>query len=170
VAAIARDAGVSRGAFYSQFSNLEELLGVVLSDTAARLAEPSPEGDAASAGTARERARAALTRLVGHVAARSAFYTAASTWKTSSVVHEATRDAYAAQVRTLIEAVRETAPHRLGMPTEEQFDFAATFVAGGLIAALSAWLRTNRATPSATLVEELLALLPEWLVADEVTE
>jgi hypothetical protein len=68
-----------------------------------------------------------------------------------------------------IYSVRESAPEDPRVPPQDHTAFAATFVAGGLIAALTAWLRTNRSAPSATLVGQLLGLLPEWLVSDEAT-
>jgi 8-hydroxy-5-deazaflavin:NADPH oxidoreductase len=170
VAAIARDAGVSRSAFYTQFSGLEELLSVLLTEAAQRIGpEALTPGASKGFGSRRSMVRTSLFRLVAHVDARATFYTAALGWKMSWGVHDAAQTAYAEQVRRLISAVRESAPADPPLPPSAATDQAATFVAGGLLTAVTAWLRAGRATPRETLVDQLLELLPGWLTSDETT-
>jgi AcrR family transcriptional regulator len=166
VSAIARDAGVSRSVFYIHFSGLEELLSAVLTQTA--MSDESDLDPTDNRMSPRQATVASLTQLVHHVEARAAFYTAALEWKTTFGVHDVTVTGYARRIRELTASIRRSSPHG-SIPPEETTDLAATFVAGGLSAALTAWLRTNRATPSTSLVEELLGSLPAWLVTDEIT-
>lgn len=170
VAAIARDAGVSRSAFYTQFSGLEELLSAALAEAAQQIGpeDPAP-GASKSLGSRRSMIRASLSRLVAHVNARATFYTAAIGWKMPLGVHYAAQTAYAEQVRRLISAVRESAPDDPRLPPPAETDQAAVFVAGGLTAALTAWLGAGRPAPTENLVDQLLELLPGWLTSDETT-
>ena len=167
VAAIARDAGVSRSAFYTQFSGLEELLSASLSE-AARSIDPGgvPSGARASR---RDMARASLSRLVAHIDARATFFTAAIEWKLTVGAYHAALEGYEGRVRQLIDAVRASAPTDPRIPPATETDIVAPFIAGGLMAAMTAWLRTGQATPKADLVEQLLKLLPGWLTSDENT-
>jgi len=167
-AAIARDAGVSRSAFYTQFSGLEELLSAVLAEAAQLIGPQEGSSHLCSGFSSRgDMTRASLSRLVAHVDARATFYAAAPTWKIPWGVHDAALAAYAEQLRRLISAIRESALTDSSVPPPSETDLAAEFVAGGLLAALMAWIRTGRAAPTETLVEQLLGLMPGWLVSDE---
>jgi AcrR family transcriptional regulator len=170
VAAIARDAGVSRSAFYTQFTGLADLLSEVLGETAQHLGpDPLTSPAAPTAAGRRDLVQASLTRLVAHVEGRLTFYRAAYSWKIPLAVHDAAQEAYAEQIRRLIAAVRSSAPDDPRVPPSSATDLAATFVAGALIAVLTAWLRTDRAIPSADLIDQLLGLLPEWLTEETPT-
>lgn len=167
VAAIARNAGISRSAFYTQFAGLEELLSAIVSQTAEQFGSVARNSVNADSGVDRRHmARASLSGLVDHVNAHIAFYSAAMSWKVSLSVHDATTAAYAAQIRELIGAVRERAPTDIRLPEPTEIDLIAQYVAGGLAAAVTAWLRSYRATPAPEFIEQLLALLPEWLTSE----
>lgn len=112
-------------------------------------------------------ARTSLSRLVAHIDARATFYTAAIAWKLTVGVYHAALEGYEERVRQLIDAVRASAPTDPHIPPATETDIVASFIAGGLIAAVTTWLQTGQATPNAALVEQLLKVLPDWLTSDE---
>lgn len=163
ITAIAQRAGVSRSVFYTHFSGLEELLAAVLTETADSAGPLEPTDNASP----RQLARDFLERLVDHIDSRATFYTAALAWRTTVGVHDAAVADYARRLRTLIEMVRRNGPRRAAIPSVEETDFTATFIAGGISAALTVWLQDGRVTPKTLLIDRLLELLPGWLLSDE---
>lgn len=166
VATIVRHARVSRSAFYLQFNGLEDLLIAMIQQTAMQLGPPADERLGTSA-TRRERARAALTRLVRDVDMHASFYMAATSWKVTLRVHNATVEAYAEQIHELISAAQGSAANDRSLPRDPDTERIAIFVAGGLTAAITDWLRSGLKPSPDALVEHLLTLLPAWLVSEE---
>jgi AcrR family transcriptional regulator len=167
VAAIAREAGVSRSVFYTQFSGLEDLLSEVVAQTAERFGSAAREAIIAGGfASRRELALESLARLVEHVDTHATFYAAAASWKMTMAVHESTTRSYAAHIQVLVATVRDYAPEDHRLPNDGEANLVAEYIAGGITAAVTAWLRADRATPGPVFCEQLLALLPEWLNAD----
>lgn len=166
VSAIARDAGVSRSVFYTHFSGLEDLLSAVLAETAEKI---NPSAGETGGLSALQLSTTSLKRLVDHVQSRATFYKAAFAWNTTAGLHQAAIEGYARHIRDLTESIRSSTSSHRALPPIDYTDFAATFVAGGFIAALTDWLRTGQTIPSEALVQKLLGLLPEWLVSDGET-
>ncbi|WP_175473736.1 TetR-like C-terminal domain-containing protein [Curtobacterium sp. MCBA15_013] len=170
VNAIVRTAGVSRSAFYAQFSDLDELAVAMLvdafreiglDDLRARAEDLAGDG-AGSAGDARRRLAAASNRrLVEHIAARYPFYRASLDWRLSGRVHETVVSAYADQVAATMRVLDDRVPAGVGS------DDMARFIAGGAIALLTAWLRDDAPEQQDRIVERLLAVMPDWLVGSD---
>jgi AcrR family transcriptional regulator len=170
VNAIVRTAGVSRSAFYAQFSDLDELAVAMLvdafreiglDDLRARAEDVAGDG-AGSAGDARRRLAAASNwRLVEHIAARYPFYRASLDWRLSGRVHETVVSAYADQVAATMRFLDDRVPAGVGS------DDMARFIAGGAIALLTAWLRDDAPEQQDRIVERLLAVMPDWLVGSD---
>jgi AcrR family transcriptional regulator len=161
ITAITAEAGVSRSVFYKHFGSLGELLNAVLADSASSVTHLEVVAGASPRTVMTE----ALTQLVSHVGSRAMFYRAALGWTASVSIHDAAVAGYTLRLRILIDLVRESSPNSL-VPPKDVTDFASTFLAGGLVAALTNWLLTGQATPEATLVDELLELMPAWLTTD----
>lgn len=167
VAGIAREAGISRSGFYTQFSGLEELISAMVSQAAEQFGAIARQGAGDDpGGNRRSLARASLSRLVEHVNSHLAFYHAAMSWKVSLSVHDATIATYAAQIRKLIDAVTELAGADDRLPKQGEVELVSQFIAGGLSTAITAWLRSHQATPVPEFIDQLLALLPEWLTSE----
>jgi len=167
VNAIVRAARVSRSAFYAQFSDLDELAVAMLVDAFREIglddvrarAEDGAGDWAGSAGDARRHlATVSNRRLVEHIAARYPFYRASLDWRLSGRVHETVVSAYADQVAATMRVLGDHVP--VGADPED----TARFVAGGAIALLTDWLRTDAPERQDRIVERLLAMLPDWLV------
>jgi AcrR family transcriptional regulator len=162
ITAITAEAGVSRSVFYKHFDSLSDLLSAVLADSASSVSQ-LPVADGAAP---REVMTVALTQLVGHVGSRAVFYRAALGWSASVGIHDAAVTGYTRHLRAVIDLARDSLPTGQ-VPPEDVTDFVSTFLAGGLVATLTTWLRNDHATPDTTLVHELLELMPPWLTSDD---
>ena len=161
---IARRAGISRSAFYAQFSGLDALTIAMLVDAFRDLGADDAHEDGAGdvpGGRRGTLTRAALRRLVAHVAARQAFYRASLDWRVTSRAREVVVDTLAAQVRAATAAAA---------PAGVDADDVARFTAGGIMSLLIDWVRDPRVQWEQdgqidVLVGRLLAVLPAWLLA-----
>ncbi|MGO3885437.1 MAG: TetR/AcrR family transcriptional regulator [Mycetocola sp.] len=178
VGSIAAEAGVSRSALYGQFRDLDELLATLLIDTSRRIGAADLTGRQAGESPA-ALARRSLGMLVAHVDSHRVFYTASLSWRVSREVYDDVLRSYAEQIRATIEVIRdvnqgEDAQAEVGsgvrdarrVPRGDDADAAASFIAGGLIALLTAWLRTGCEAPVEVVVDRLLAQMPAWLVGE----
>ncbi len=162
VNAVVRAAGVSRSAFYAQFSDLDELAVAMLVDAFREIGLDDLRGRAAAAGDDRRRlALASNRRLVEHLAARYPFYRASLDWRLSGRVHETVVAAYADQVASTMEALGDRVPAGL-----DRSD-TARFIAGGAVALLTTWLRADAPAQQERIVVRLLAVMPDWLVGSD---
>lgn len=161
VNAIVRTAGVSRSAFYAQFSDLDELAVAMLVDAFREIGLDDVHARTAVADDRRRLATASNQRLVAHIAARYAFYRASLDWRLSGRVHETVIAAYADQVTATMRALGDRVPAGTD-PVD-----TARFIAGGAIALLTAWLRQEAPEQQERIVQRLLAVMPEWLVGSD---
>lgn len=155
---IVRVAGVSRGAFYSQFSDLDDLAVSMLVDAFRDIGVDDVRARLARDGDPRTLARRSIERLVGHIGDRSAFYRASLEWRLSSRVHETVVAAFAAQVFATMQVLGD------GVPSDADHEDIAKFIAGGAVTILAAWLREDPPSQRERLVQRLLAVMPAWLV------
>ena len=158
VNAIARAAGVSRSAFYAQFSDLDELAVALLVDAFRDIGLDDVDARHDPRADARTLARESSRRLVAHIDERRTFYRASLDWRLSGRVHESVVHAYAQQVLATI-AVLDG-----GAPPDVVPEDAARFIAGGAIAMLTAWLRDEAPGGRDTMADRLVAVMPNWLV------
>ncbi|SKA81887.1 transcriptional regulator, TetR family [Agreia bicolorata] len=151
VSDIVREAKISRSSFYAHFSSLDDLAVALLRQEFASVAAPN-RGDTDPASSLRE----SYTRLVQHFAQRQSLYSHALGLPLSRRAFDEVIAAYADQVLAT-----------LGAPTSGagaiRARLAATYVAGGTISLLSAWVADHHDISENELVDELIALLPPWL-------
>jgi AcrR family transcriptional regulator len=158
VNAIAQEAGVSRTSFYAQFEDLDALAVSMLVDAFRDIGHDDVVARRAAGADAHRAARSSAFRLVEHIAARRAFYRASLDWKLTARVREVVEAAFAEQVLVSL----DVAPGRLPAGLDRRD--AARFVAGGVLAVLTAWLRDDDApTDPEAVADRLVSLLPGWL-------
>jgi AcrR family transcriptional regulator len=157
---IARTAGVSRSAFYAQFSDLDELAVAMLVDAFREIGLDDIRARADD-GNDHHLAVTSNRRLVEHLALRYPFYRASLDWRLSGRVHDTVVSAYADQVAATMQVLGDRVPAGL-----DRAD-TARFIAGGAIALLTAWLREDAPEQQEQIVTRLLAVMPDWLVGSD---
>jgi AcrR family transcriptional regulator len=148
VSHIVREAKISRSSFYAHFASLDDLAVALLRQEFASVAIPAPR----SLGSLRE----SYSRLVQHFAQRESIYSYALGLPLSRRAFDDVIAGYAEQVlASFDEPFSEADAIRARR--------AATYVAGGTISLLSAWVSNHHDISADQLVDELIALLPPWL-------
>jgi AcrR family transcriptional regulator len=148
VSHIVREAKISRSSFYAHFSSLDDLAVALLRQEFASVALPGPR----SPGGLRE----SYTRLVQHFAQRESIYSYALGLPLSRRAFDDVIAGYAEQV---LASFDEPASEADAIRARR----AATYVAGGTVSLLSAWVANHHDISADQLVDELIALLPPWL-------
>ena len=163
VNALAERAGVSRAAFYSHFSGLDDLMGAMLSrmlDTAwARGTEFKDQGE-----PVHQRVRFGYGMLAAHIERHHSFLRGALDWKFS-------HRTYMILVDTMVE-LHEVALDRLGEDVPAPLrgrDTTARAIAGAALALANRWLldteqqaADGEALDATELLETLLRTAPPW--------
>ncbi|WP_125105695.1 TetR/AcrR family transcriptional regulator [Gulosibacter massiliensis] len=157
VNAITREAGVSRSAFYDQFSDLDALAIDMLAEVFRTYS--TADTAALRAGTPSVvAATTALECLVDYLDEHRTFFVSSLEWRTSSRVPESVNEALAASYRDVFDAMGDAVPASINR------DDAALFLAGGSITLIAAWMRTSSPAPKRELVERIIAQQPGWLL------
>lgn len=156
VPAIVAEAGISRSTFYAQHRDLDALAVAILSEAFAEIEALDLELRRTASRTAT--ATETTARLVAAFARRRQLYAAVLGSRTTTEAHRAVQDAFAEQA---LGTMRATAPEGVDPRT------AADYVAGGSLAVLGAWLRSDDPAEPEHVQRQLLALLPSWLIDDE---
>ncbi|SMQ58046.1 TetR/AcrR family transcriptional regulator [Agreia sp. VKM Ac-1783] len=151
VSDIVREAKISRSSFYAHFSSLDDLAVALLRQEFASVAAPNP-GEPNPAASLRE----SYTRLVQHFAQRESLYSHALGLPLSRRAFDDVIAAYAEQVLASFSAPTSG-------PAAIRARLAATYVAGGTVSLLSAWVSDHHDISEDELVDELITLLPPWL-------
>lgn len=160
VHAIAREAGISRTAFYAHFSDIDDLAVSMLIDTFREIGIDDVHDREASAVAPRELAQRSMLRLAQHIVARRLFYRASLDWRLTARVRETVEQTFADQVLATLDAARG-----LAAPDADPRD-AARFVAGGSLSVITSWLREDVETSDPhTLAQRLVSVLPDWLLS-----
>jgi AcrR family transcriptional regulator len=151
VSDIVREAKISRSSFYAHFSSLDDLAVALLRQELASVAAPNPD-EPDSATSLRE----SYTRLVQHFAQRESLYSHALGLPLSRRAFDEVIAAYAEQVLASFDAPTSKA-------SAIRARLAATYVAGGTVSLLSAWVADHHDISEDELVDQLIDLLPPWL-------
>jgi len=151
VSDIVREAKISRSSFYAHFSSLDDLAVALLRQEFASVAAPNP-GEPNPAASLRE----SYTRLVQHFAQRESLYSHALGLPLSRRAFDDVIAAYAEQVLASFSAPTSG-------PAAIRARLAATYVAGGTVSLLSAWVSDHHDISEDELVDELITLLPPRL-------
>jgi len=157
VADIVRTAGISRSSFYAHFASLDILASELLR---VQFAQISPDGmnlrgDAPSEG--RSAARLGYARLVGHMLENFPLYSSVAELPLTRSAFDQIVDAYASR---MLQSVFEGEV----VPPQVDADLVTTYVAGGALTLISAWMRGHIDVSDDELVDQLVTLLPEWLI------
>ncbi|MGP9844973.1 TetR/AcrR family transcriptional regulator [Brachybacterium sp. 107] len=162
VNALARRAGVSRAAFYSHFSGLDDLMGAILRTMFdlqyARAVEMAADGR-----TTQEMVQSSVATMVAYVERHHAFLRGALDWKSS-------HSTYLILVTTLsglhVNALKRVADQ---MPPQIPMEQTARYFAGGTLDVLIQWLvetggdaHAGKELADSGLTEVILRLLPSW--------
>lgn len=158
MSSVVQRAGVSRSVFYKHFSGLDDLAVWVLSQAFARIREKDEEVRRRESVPVAELLRDDVTELVRHLEAHRRLY--ASVFNSSL----GPRAAAAAQA-AYIEQVHENLPNFAGGLAPEDVETDLVFFAGGLVALIVRWA-TDPDAEADTLIEEILARIPTWQIAE----
>lgn len=151
VSDIVREAKISRSSFYAHFSSLDDLAVALLRQEFASVAAPNTPTPGATSGL-----RDSYTRLVQHFAQRESIYSSALGLPLSRRAFDDVIAAYAEQV---LASFDEPASRADAIRAR----LAATYVAGGTVSLLSAWVADHHDISADQLVEHLIDLLPPVL-------
>lgn len=159
VNAIAREAGVSRSAFYDQYSDLDalsiDMLTEIFGAAASLDVEKLVRGESRRAA-----AEAAAREFLEYIAEHRSFFVSSLEWRTSSSVPESVHEALAANYRIIFDALGDA------VPASVDREDLALFLAGGTIALITRWMRQSPPASTRDFGQRLLALHPDWLVGD----
>jgi AcrR family transcriptional regulator len=151
VSDIVREAKISRSSFYAHFSSLDDLAVALLRREFSSVDSPGSSDSNPGSGL-----REGYTRLVHHFSQRESIYSYALGLPLSRRAFDDVIAAYADQVLASFDPPASEAD---GIRAR----LAATYVAGGTVSLLSAWVADHHDISAEQLVDELVALLPPWL-------
>lgn len=162
VNALTRRAGISRAAFYSHFSGLDELIGQMLHDMFQTVWE---EGAAMHRGVAspHERVRSSTAVVVAYVEQHRAFLLGALDWKFSHRTFLALLEMVSVRHRHAFDALGED------LPAEVDRSVASDAFAGSQLSLIIRWLDRSEHVvadggepDAAALLESTLRCWPTW--------
>jgi len=157
VADIVRTAGISRSSFYAHFASLDILAAELLRVQFAQISADglNLRGDDPSEG--RSAARVGYARLVGHMLENFPLYSSVAELPLTRSAFDQIVDAYASR---MLQSVFEGEV----VPPQVDAELVTTYVAGGALTLISAWMRGHIDVSDDELVDQLVTLLPEWLI------
>ena len=168
---IVQAAGISRSSFYAHFSSLDELASELLGDQFSSIDQIAGMGSAGmgsvgirSVGvdahhgdhSARSAARSGYARLIEHMIEHFPLY--------SSVLElPLTRSVYDRIVAAYTTQILESMLVKGAVPAGVNAELATTYIAGGAMTLISAWMRGRFEATDDEVVDQLVRLLPNWL-------
>jgi AcrR family transcriptional regulator len=155
VSDVLRRAGVSRGAFYTHFTGLEDLAVAMFRDRFSELSRDDVQRRAVGSVSAAESSFLAIRDVVQHVVDHRALYLGVETLTGGRRAHETLVDLLYEVVHATVLAV----PTR---PPEVVTEDIARFTAGGSMALLVDWMRAGERPDVDEMTRRLLALQPAW--------
>lgn len=156
VAALVNAAGVSRGAFYTHFTSMEDL---AVAAVRAVLEEFGAEEDVrdAQAGPEQRSAQRSYGSFFAHIAEHGPLFAALVATTSDGSAREELR---AALVDQLASAITTNANSPAGTDPRH----GAAFIAGGILGLLSEWLNAPAPIDPHQLAEQMTHFLPHWLI------
>ena len=166
---IVRIAGISRSSFYAHFASLDvlaaEYLRAQFTDfDSAHLRNGLGAGEntagenTAGENTAGENAaRVGYARLVAHMVENFPLYATVLALPLTRSAYDQIVDAYATQMLESV-LIPDSVPHDVNV------ELVTTYVAGGALTLISAWMRGQLDVSDDDLVDQLVALLPAWVL------
>jgi AcrR family transcriptional regulator len=151
---IVRIAGISRSSFYAHFASLDvlaaEYLRAQFTDLgSAHLRNGLAEGENA--------ARVGYARLVAHMVENFPLYATVLALPLTRSAYDQIVDAYATQ---MLESVLISD----SVPNDVNVELVTTYIAGGALTLISAWMRGQLDVSDDDLVDQLVSLLPAWVL------
>jgi len=153
---IVRIAGISRSSFYAHFASLDVLAAEYLRAQFTGLNEGHLT-PAAPLALGENAARVGYTRLVAHMVENFPLYASVLALPLTRSAHDQIVDAYATQMLTSVLSAES-------VPTDVNAELVTTYVAGGALTLISAWMRGQLDVSDDDLVNQLVALLPSWVL------
>ena len=181
---IVRIAGISRSSFYAHFASLDVLaaeylraqftdfdsahlrngLGAREKTAREKTAGENTAGEntagenTAGENTAGENAaRVGYARLVAHMVENFPLYATVLALPLTRSAYDQIVDAYATQMLESV-LIPDSVPHDVNV------ELVTTYVAGGALTLISAWMRGQLDVSDDDLVDQLVALLPAWVL------
>jgi len=152
VAEIVRLAGISRSSFYAHFASLDVLSAELLR---AQFADIGSAGlDLRPARAGESAARFGYGRLVAHMVENFPLYASVLELPLTRSAHDQIIEAYATRMLESVLVFDETVNAEL----------VTTYVAGGALTLIGSWMRGHLDVSDDELVDQLVGLLPGWLL------
>lgn len=160
VSSLVREAGISRGTFYTHYSGLDELAGELQAAIVHRIARWERQRARLDPNEAvlsrRESIAEALKMVVDHYAEYRLFYAAVFSLPTSLVATNVL-------VEALAEELNEHMLNDAQVPAGMDPSIAALFIAGAWVAVISEWVMGRIDANEADVTRHLVGLVPEWM-------
>ncbi|RYE39757.1 MAG: TetR/AcrR family transcriptional regulator [Hyphomicrobiales bacterium] len=155
VATLVQAAGVSRGAFYTHFSSIDELAVAAVRSVLEEFGEnpdAEPPGDEARVA----RSQLGYGAFFAHIAEHRSLFTALVATSNDGSAREELREAL---VRQTVEAIAASPDKPAGLDSRH----AAAFLVGGILGALSEWLHDPLPIDPHQLADQIADLMPSWM-------
>lgn len=152
---VVRTAGISRSSFYAHFSSLDEVASELVRAQFGGIGASGPGFDRGEVPGGAARAEYAL--LVEHLVENFALYSGA-------LELPLTRSAYDDIVEGYADRLLESVVLLDRLPVGVNPRLTAIHIAGGAVTVISAWLRGQLDVTDRELVDQLVRLLPSWLI------
>ncbi|QCU79660.1 TetR/AcrR family transcriptional regulator (plasmid) [Citricoccus sp. SGAir0253] len=160
VSALVREAGISRGTFYTHYSGLEELAGelqtTIVHDIAGWERERAHHDPDEAFLSRRESIAQAMRMVVAHYAEYRTFYAAVFALPTSLQSTHPLVEALADELHRHIVGDAQT-------PDGVNAQMASLFMAGGWATLISEWVLGRIEASEDDVTRHLVDLLPEWM-------
>jgi AcrR family transcriptional regulator len=153
VSDIVRTAQISRSSFYAHFGSLDELATAFLRAQFAAIGATEPVGDDHLSGS--HAARAGYTRLVAHIVEHYPLYSSVLEVPLTRTAFDDVVEAYSTRLLQSVFTVGY-------VPESVNPELLTTYVAGGALTSISAWMRGRIDISDDELIEQLVGLLPVW--------
>ena len=152
VAEIVRLAGISRSSFYAHFASLDVLAAELLQAQFADIGSVGLDLHPARAGESA--ARFGYGQLVAHMVENFPLYASVLELPLTRSAHDQIIEAYATR---MLESM-------LVFDESVNAELITTYVAGGALTLIGSWMRGHLDVSDDELVDQLVALLPGWLL------
>lgn len=163
VADIVRVARVSRSTFYAHFGSLDDLALEVLRSQFVELGGLDVDWRRDDLLPGRAIARLGFGHLIAHIVDNLPLYS-------SALRTPHTRTAYDELVQSYCIRLMDSIITVGGAPENVDARLVSTFVGGGAVTLISAWMRGHIELSDDDLVRQLVDLLPPWILESPIKE